>query len=58
VFFATPGDVVRVGPGCTQTPVVTGLNKPGSLAFGKDRKLYVSINSESPGIGQVVRVDP
>jgi len=35
----------------------SGLNAPGSLVFGKDGKLYVSINSESPGSGQVVRVD-
>jgi len=57
-FFAMPGDVVRVGPGCTKTQVVSGLNRPGSLAFGRNGKLYVSINSTSVGTGEVVRVDP
>ena len=57
-FFALPGDVVRVGPGCAKTTVASGLNRPGSLAFGRDSKLYVSINSTSVGTGQVVRIDP
>jgi hypothetical protein len=57
-FFALPGDVVRVGPGCAKTQVVSGLNQPGSLAFGRDGKLYISLNSTSVGNGQVVRVDP
>jgi len=57
-FFALPGDVVRVGRGCAKTTVVSGLNRPGSLAFGRDSKLYVSINSTAVGTGQVVRIDP
>jgi hypothetical protein len=57
VFFGMPGDVVRVGPGCSKTPVTPPLNRPGSLAFGPDGKLYVSVNSNSKDTGEVVRID-
>jgi hypothetical protein len=56
-FFATQGDVVRVGPGCSKTPVTPPLNRPGAIAFGREGELYVSVNSNQIGTGQVVRID-
>jgi glucose/arabinose dehydrogenase len=39
------------------TVVTPPLNRAGSLAFGPDGKLYVSVNSNVVGAGQVVRID-
>jgi hypothetical protein len=58
VFFATPGNVVRVESDCSRTAVSPPLNRPGSIAFGPDAKLYVSINANQVATGQVVRIDP
>jgi hypothetical protein len=58
VFFATPGNIVRVESDCSKTVVSPPLNRPGSLAFGPDGKLYVSINANQVATGQVVRIDP
>jgi hypothetical protein len=58
VFFATPGNVVRVESDCSKTVVSPPLNRPGSLAFGPDGRLYVSINANQVATGQVVRIDP
>jgi hypothetical protein len=55
-FAGTPGQLLRVGPDCSRTPVATGLPAPASVAIGPDGRAYVSINSTSPGIGAVIRI--
>src|SRR5439155_21851531 len=36
-----PGVLLRVGSGCSQTPVVTGLMAPGGFVFGPDAAVYI-----------------
>jgi hypothetical protein len=56
-FLSTPGQLLRVGPGCSVTPVATGLPAPTSVAIGPDGDAYLSIFGTSAAIGEVVRVD-
>jgi sugar lactone lactonase YvrE len=51
-----PGELFRVESDGTKTPVITGLESPGSLAFGSDG-LYVSNHSASAETGEVLRFD-
>lgn len=53
----TTGRLVKIGPFGYQTELAAGLlPDPGGLAIGPDNAVYVTTNSSSPGIGQVVRV--
>jgi hypothetical protein len=56
-FTGTPGQLLRVGPDCSRTPVATGLPAPTSVAIGPDGNAYLSIHGTSAAIGEVVRVD-
>jgi hypothetical protein len=56
-FTGTPGQLLRVAPDCSKTPVATGLPAPTSVAIGPDGNAYLSIFGTSAGIGEVVRVD-
>jgi hypothetical protein len=56
-FAGTPGQLLRVGHSCSQTPVRTGLPAPTSVAIGPDGDAYVSINGTSPAIGAVIRIE-
>lgn len=56
-FGGTPGQLLRVGPDCTRTPIRSGLPAPTSVAIGPDDHPYISVNGTSPSIGAVVRVD-
>jgi DNA-binding beta-propeller fold protein YncE len=58
VFFGTQGDVVRVDADCQKTVVSPPLDRPGGLAFSPGGTLYVSVNANATGAGQVVRIDP
>jgi hypothetical protein len=55
-FAGTPGQLLRVGRNCGQTPVRTGLTAPTSVAIGPDGDAYVSINGTSTAIGAVTRI--
>jgi hypothetical protein len=56
-FTGAPGQLLRVAPDCSKTPVATGLPAPTSVAIGPDGNAYLSIFGTSAGIGEVVRVD-
>lgn len=51
------GRVTRVTPTGARTVIASsGLVRPGGVAFGPDNALYVTRNSSSPAIGDVVRI--
>jgi glucose/arabinose dehydrogenase len=50
------GAILRIGPGETSEPVVSGLQLPTSVAFDKAGNAYVTISAlGQPGAGQVVK---
>lgn len=50
------GAIIRIGPGDTSVPVVSGLQLPTALAFDKDGNAYVAISAlGQPGAGTVVK---
>jgi hypothetical protein len=57
-FFACPGSIVRVGATLPHEVVYGGLSRPAGFTIGPDRAFYVSNNSASAGIGQVLRIEP
>lgn len=51
------GRLTRLNANGTQTVVAsTGLVKPGGVAIGPDNAAYVTMFTNSPGVGQVVRI--
>ena len=51
------GRLTRLNANGTQTVLAsTGLIKPGGVAIGPDNAAYVTTSSNSPGVGQVVRI--
>ncbi len=57
-FFACPGSIVRVEASAPHTVVYAGLSRPAGLAIGRDGAFYVTNNSASAGIGEVLRITP
>ena len=57
-YVPSGGEVRRVNPDGTTSPVVTGLMFPTAMTFGPDGALYVSNygNESNDGQGQIVRV--
>jgi hypothetical protein len=54
---ATPGALLRVSrTGAVSTLPVTGLSEPTGLAVGPGGAVYVAVNGNSPGIGEVLRI--
>ena len=52
------GALIRVAPDGTRTEIAAGmLTAPGGVAVGNDGALYVTNNSISSGIGQVLRIE-
>jgi sugar lactone lactonase YvrE len=52
------GQVVRIDPSGTPTPIFTGLSFPSAMTFGPDDNLYVSDHGFGfpPGQGQVLKI--
>ncbi|MCM2310950.1 MAG: ScyD/ScyE family protein [Steroidobacteraceae bacterium] len=57
-FAPNSGRLTRVAPDCTVTPVMTGLNRPTAVAVGADGAVYVTNNGVTPGMGQVLMIEP
>ncbi len=50
------GAIIRIGPGETSKPILTGLQLPTAVAFDRDGNAYVAISAlGQPGAGQVVK---
>jgi hypothetical protein len=56
VFFAGPGELIRVAPDGTRTTIIGGLQFPTSIAVGDDGALYVTNRGIAPGLGEVLRI--
>jgi hypothetical protein len=59
-FFFPPGSgkLSRLNlSDCSRTPLLTGLNRPTSVAVGPDGAIYVTNNGVTAGAGQVLRVN-
>jgi sugar lactone lactonase YvrE len=50
------GAIIRIGPGETSEPVVSGLQLPTAIAFDAEGNAYVAISAlGQPGAGQIVK---
>jgi sugar lactone lactonase YvrE len=56
VFFAGPGDVIRVAPNGTRTVVISRLNRPTSLIIDWDGTIYVTNNGIFAGSDEVLQI--
>jgi hypothetical protein len=58
VFFGGPGRLLRVAPDGTRSVVLGDLDRPTSVAVGSEGELYVTNHGITPGIGEVLRINP
>jgi sugar lactone lactonase YvrE len=52
------GELFRIAPDGTRTEIDVPLSAPGGIAIAKDGTIYVTNNSTSPTLGQVLRIQP
>jgi sugar lactone lactonase YvrE len=52
------GELFRIAPDGTRTEIDVPLSAPGGIALAKDGTIYVTNNSTSPTLGQVLRIQP
>jgi sugar lactone lactonase YvrE len=52
------GELIQVAPDGARTTVITGLDRPTSVAVGPDGALYVTNHGLSVGGGEVLRLEP
>ncbi len=58
VFFARPGDIVRIAPDGTRTVLVSNLNRPTSVLVGSDGAVYYTNMGITAGAGEVWKLTP
>jgi hypothetical protein len=59
LFFAPgTGQLSRVAPDCSRSTVLVGLDRPTSVAVGRDGAVYVTNHGVTAGAGEVLRVGP
>lgn len=56
--LAGPGMLIRVAPDGTRTTVLSGLDRPTSVAVGPDGALYVTNHGLFVGGGEVLHIEP
>jgi sugar lactone lactonase YvrE len=52
------GELFRIAPDGTRIEIDVPLSAPGGIAIAKDGTIYVTSNSTSPTLGQVLRIQP
>jgi hypothetical protein len=58
VFFGGLGRLLKIAPDGTRTTVSSGLDRPTSVLVGRNGELYVTNHGITPGIGEVLRIEP
>jgi hypothetical protein len=59
LFFAPgTGRLSKVAPDCSRTTVVSGLDRPTSVAVGPDGAVYVTNHGVTAGAGEVLMIAP
>ena len=58
VFFALPGDIVRITPAGQRTVVVSNLDRPTSLVVASNGTIYYTNRGVTAGAGEVWRLTP
>lgn len=57
-FPPSSGRLSRVAPDCSRTVLLSGLDRPTSVAVGDDGAIYVTNHGVTPGAGEVLKLAP